>query len=282
MVKTLIEKEYPLITKDELNKINSIISTKCSDYFFLDFLRTTNGNVDDAISFFYLDEKLRTILVQYLMRFEIQIKSDFAKMVEHETKSKQFWKVNKYYLREARAKRPGKRSNYYLTKKNIESSMARMSFKTVGPLNYAAMYSISFGCFKTLFRYIDTQYKQSFIDKYTSHLNSQTFNLLYSYLDCIRLLRNRCAHGNHVITLKFKNDLNKYRNIVTDKSISPLPGQYISVFEAVILFLIKQLNCGEEFRKKLRTLFKKNNYSKLLSIYVGKHSLSSNTLDKIL
>ena len=282
MAKSLIEKEYPSITKDSLDKINRVISTKCSEYYFLDFLRTTNGNVNDAIKFFYLDEKLRTILVQYLMRFEIQVKSDFAKMVEHETRSKQFWKVNKYYLPEARAKRPGKRSNYYLTKRNIESSIARMSFKTIGPLNYVAMYSISFGCFKTLFRYIDIQYKQSFIDKYTSHLNSQTFNLLYSYFDCIRILRNRCAHGNHVITLKFKNDLNNYRNIVSNQKVSPLPGQYISVFEAIILFLIKQLNCGDEFRENLNKLFKKNNYSELLSTYVGKHSLSINILDKIL
>ena len=282
MAKSLIEKEYPFVTKDELNKINKVITTICSEYFFLDFLRTTSGNVDDAIGFFYLDEKLRAILVQYLMRFEIQVKSDFAKMVEHETRSKQFWKVSKYYLPEARAKRPGKRSNYYLTKKNIESSMGRMSFNTVGPLNYAAMYSISFGCFKTLFRYIDIQYKQSFINKYTSHLSSQTFDLLYSYFDCVRLLRNRCAHGNHVITMKFKNDLNSYRNIVSNQNISPLPGQYISVFEAVILFLIKQLNCGEEFRRKLNNLFKKYNYSELLSKYVGKHSLSANTLEKIL
>lgn len=245
-------------------------------------MRTTNGDVDDAIGFFYLDEKLRAILVQYLMRFEIQVKSDFAKMVEQETRSKQFWKISKYYLPEARAKRPGKRSYYYLTKKNIEFSMARMSFKTVGPLNYAAMYSISFGCFKTLFRYIDIQYKQSFINEYTSHLRSQTFSLLYSYFDCIRLLRNRCAHGNHVITMKFKNDLNNYRNIVSDQRISPLPGKYISVFEALILFLIKQLNCGDEFRQRLNRLFKKHNYSELLCKYVGKHSLSTNILEKIL
>lgn len=155
--------------------------------------------------------------------------------------------------------------------------MSKMHFDTIGPLNYAAMYSISFGCFKTLFRYIDIQYKQSFIDKYTSHLNNHSFNVLYSYFDCIRIIRNRCAHGNHIITLKLKNDLNCHRKLVTNKLISPLPNEYVSVFEAVLLFIIKQSNCGKEFKQKLAELFKKYNYASLLTKYVGKHSLSAKT-----
>lgn len=279
MTKSLIEKEYPKVTKEELERIDDVISTKCSEYFFLDFLSTTDGNVKDAISFFYLDEKLRTILVQYLMRFEIQVKSDFAKMVENDTGSKQFWKDSKYYLPETRVKRHGKMSYFHKTKNNIEKSMKRMSFRTVGPLNYAAMYSISFSRFRALFRNIDLQYKQSFINKYTSHLNVHSFKLLDSYFDCIRILRNRCAHGNHVITIKLKNSFNGHLHIVDQEALSPMPGQYLSVFDAVLLFLVKQLNCGNEFKVVLSKLMKKYNYSGLLKRYKGKHSLSDKTPD---
>lgn len=233
------------------------------------------------LHFFYFDEKLRTILVQFLMRFEIQVKSDFAAIVEKETRSKKFWCVSKYYLAGLRAKRPGKRSNFYLTKKNIQNYIGRMSFKTIGPLNYAAMYSISFGCFKTLFRHIDLKYKQPFIDKYSSHLNVKSFDLLYAYFDCIRLLRNRCAHGNHIITMKFKNELNCHKKIVTNPKFNPIGNGYISVFEAVLFFLIKQLNCGDEFKNKLKKLFMQNNYLQLLSKYKGRHSLSPDVVKKI-
>ena len=93
-----------------------------------------------------------------------------------------------------------------------------MKFRTIGPLNYVAMYCLSFGGFKTLFRYIDVKYKESFIERYTSHLKTNVFSVLYAYLDCIRLLRNRCAHGNHIVTLKFKNDLNPYKYLVSNNS----------------------------------------------------------------
>lgn len=281
MSKSLIRKEYPLITTSELRKIKKYIANKCSEYYFLGFLRCSNGNVNDALGFFFLDEKLRALLAQYLMRFEIQVKSDFASMVEKATKSKQFWKVNKYYTPTARLRRPGKKTIFCVTKNNVQGYIDRMKPLTVGPLNYVAMYSISFGCFKTLYTYIDTTYEQKFIDKYTSHLPIHTYDILLQYFECIRILRNRCAHGNHIITKKFAEQLrnNGGRHII-DAGATPLPGRYLSYFEAILLFLIKQLSCGREFKKELKKLIK--SFSSLLVAYPSRHSLSTDTVAKIL
>ena len=252
MRKSLIQTQYPSVTKTELNKITKHISNKCSEYYFLGFMRCSNGNVDHALGFFFLDERLRALIAQYLMRFEIQIKSDFATLVEKATRSKQFWKVNKYYTPTARIRRPKKKTIFCVTKKNIENSIDRMKPSTIGPLNYVAMYSISFGCFETVYRYIDTSYEQKFIDKYTSHLPVHTYGLLLSYFESIRVLRNRCAHGNHIITKKFVDDLHKHGGVnIVNAHNAPLPGAYLSYFETLLLFLIKQLNCGNEFRKEL-------------------------------
>ncbi len=281
MPKSLIRKEYPSVTAAELRKINSYISNKCSEYYFLGFLRCSNGNVNDALGFFFLDERLRALLTQYLMRFEIQIKSDFAKMVEKATRSKQFWKVSKYYTPTARLRRPGKRSFFYITKNNVQNSIDKMSPLTIGPLNYVAMYSISFGCFETVYRYIDTAYEQDFIDKYTSHLPVHTYDMLLHYFECIRVLRNRCAHGNHIITKKFADQLFKYGGrYIINNAYSPMTGVYLSYFETVLFFLIKQLSCGNEFRKELKKLIK--DFSTLLATYPSRHSLSANTVSKIL
>lgn len=274
MAESLLKTEYPSITTSEMNKIIKNIHGKCSEYYFLDFLRCADGNVKDAIKFFYLDEKLRSLLIKYLVRFEIQLKNDFAETVQNATGSKKFWAIKRYYLPEARAKRRGKKSKFERTKKNINSCINRLKFKTMGPSNYVAMYSISFGAFKTLFRYIDLQYKTDFINKYTTHLSRHDFNILYAYFDCIRIIRNRCAHGNHIITAKLRRDLNTHINLVNNERNSPKPGSYITVFETSLLFMIKQLNCGNELRRELLSLFNKN--LTLLKTYSGKHSLSSN------
>lgn len=282
MAKSLIRKEYPLITCAEYKKIMNVISLKCSEYYFLGFLRCSNGNVDDAINFFFLDEKLRALLTQYLMRLEIQLKSDFASMVEKETRSSQFWKVKKYYSASAKTKMPGeKRTNFYKTKSKIQEEIDRISPVTIGPLNYVAMYSISFGSFAALFRQIDSTYKQTFVDKYTSHLSVHTPSLMFKYLNCIRVLRNRCAHGNHIITKKFVDALAKNGGIsLTNTTNNPIPGRYVSFLESILIFMIKQLSCGKQFKFKLKTIL--NSYTSLLARYPSRHSLASDTVSKIL
>ena len=53
------------------------------------------------------------MLTQYLIRFEIEIESDFAKMVSYSTNSSCFWKEKKFYIEEAKHPEPkGKTSSY--------------------------------------------------------------------------------------------------------------------------------------------------------------------------
>ena len=80
----------------------NFIEGKCSQYYFLDYLRTTNGDVEDAIKFYVLDDRLRSLLSQYLIRFEIQLKTDFAETVQESTRCASFWKKRKFYIPEAR------------------------------------------------------------------------------------------------------------------------------------------------------------------------------------
>lgn len=156
-----------------------------------------------------------------------------------------------------------------------------MSHVTIGPLNYVAMYSISFGCFETIYRYIDTSYEKDFIDKYTSHLPVHDYGLLLNYFDCIRTLRNRCAHGTHIITKKFADELlKKGGNFLIAPANSPLSGQYVSMFETILIFLIKQLSCGIEFKRELKKLL--ISFNDLLIKYPSRHTLATDTVSKIL
>lgn len=278
MLKHLIKNEYKTLKPSEVKKATDFIKGKCSEYYFLDYLRCTNGNIDDAIEFYLLDDKLRSLFVQYLIRFEIQIKTDFVQMVQDSTHSSSFWNKRKFYLPDARHPRVrGRASKFYLMKKKIASNMARLSFNTMGPANYAAMYSSSFGTFQELFKLIDTPYKILFLNKYTSNMKRHDFQALNVFLEAIRRIRNRCAHGNHIITLKMVNDLNNLRSATTRNLLNA--NYHLTVMEAVIIFLIGQLNCGIEFKQRLISIISK--HSELLIKYNGKHSLSANTINKI-
>lgn len=59
MKETLIKEEYPFLEESDIKKITSFISGKCSQYYFIDYLRCSNANVDDVIEFYLLDDKLR-------------------------------------------------------------------------------------------------------------------------------------------------------------------------------------------------------------------------------
>lgn len=280
MLKYLIKNEYKTLKPSDVKKATDFIAGKCSEYYFLDYLRCTNGNVDDAIEFYLLDDKLRSLFTQYLIRFEIQIKTDFVKMVQDATHSSSFWNKRNFYIEEARHPgKNGKASNFSRMKKHIRNNMSRMSFLTMGPSNYAAMYSSSFGTFQELFKFIDLQFKTEFINSYTSHLNVHSYKILNAYLESIRRIRNRCAHGNHIISLKMVNDLNSLRSTLFSKDSSPNPNYHLTVMEATIIFIIKQLTCGSEFKSRLVSLL--NKYDAILIKYNGKHSLSGNTIDKI-
>lgn len=273
MLKHLLKKEYPTIKRSDYQKAVDFIAGKCSQYYFLDYMRTTNGNVDDAIELYLLDDRLRSLLTQYLIRFEIQLKTDFVDCVQASTRCTSFWSKRKYYLSEARNPgKNGKPSIFFKIKKHILSNISRMRFVSMGPSNYAMMYSSSFGTFQELFKLIDRPYKAPFIVRYTLNLSHNDFRTLNAFLEAIRRVRNRCAHGNHVVTLKMVNELNSLRQTLTRPMLFPGNRYHFTVMEAMLFFVTNELNCGNEFRSKLNALVTK--HFPLLSKYPGKTSVT--------
>lgn len=257
----------------------NFIEGKCSQYYFLDYLRTTNGDVEDAIKFYVLDDRLRSLLSQYLIRFEIQLKTDFAETVQESTRCASFWKKRKFYIPEARTtSSKGKISKYRLMCKKIRANIAHLSFSSMGPANYVAMYATSFGTFQDLFKLIDSPHKAAFIQKYTTQLRANDYRTLNGYLEAVRRIRNRCAHGNHVVTLKMVNDLNNLRRTIIRGAPVSVNG-YVSVMEATLVFIIEHLNCGDEFKEKLMSIM--TEYRDILVKYAGRHSLSAQSIEKV-
>ncbi len=276
----LILSDYPNLSVDDINKVSRFLSTKCSEYRFIDFMRCSKGNVKDAIEFFKFDDALRALLIQYLIRFEIQVKTDFVREVEAATGSNSFWDNPLYYFKSSTTPyyHDGK-SKFDKIKDDIIKNINRYAFNTPGPSDYRALMFSSFGSFHNLFKNIDLPYKKKFIDKYTLKLPVHNYYVLNGYFSAIQAIRNRCAHGNHIVTIKLKNQLNAHISLI-HKTNSPKPKINISVFDAVLIFLINVLNCGGEFKGKLKKIITK--YNGILSRYPGNYVFSINIINKIL
>lgn len=271
MSKSLISASYPELSNEDVKKIKRKISDKCSEFYFLDFLKTTRGNIGDAYCLFNFDERLRCLLLKYVLRFEIQIKYDFVSCVANATGDDHFWKNEKYYI----FKDP---NDFIRLKGKIEESFINLKTSPAEADSHAATYVMSFGTFVSVYKYINPRYKREFIKKYTKYLPQQDYNILHKYLLCMRALRNRCAHGTHIVSNSFVNQLSQYSLIKNSKYLKP-GMETMSIFELTLYFLMRSLHCREEFAKDLKKLLEKNEH--IYSKYGGKQSINPTIISKL-
>lgn len=267
----IIKSSYPNLSEEDIRFITNKVSNKCNYYYFLDFIKTTGGNVQDAYEMFKFDEQLRSILFKYLIRFEIQIKSDFVEYVSNETHSDHFWSDRSSYIFT-------RDEDFMALKEKIRESFKNLNISSKTENAYAAVYVMSFGTFITMFKKINPNYKRSFIKKYTRYLPVHSYDILYKYLLCLRALRNRCAHGTHIVSRSFLNQLYQHNAITkTDYIYKTMTG--LSVFELTIRYLMKTLTCGPEASKEIKRLLVK--YENVYKKYGGKQTINPSIVQKL-
>jgi abortive infection bacteriophage resistance protein len=275
----LIQTQFPNLSAADQATISKFIVHKCSEFYFIDFLQTTSGNVLDAIELFKLDERLRAVLIKYLLRFEIQIKNDFVQTLEKTTNSDSFWNDKQFYLPNFCVPRfqNGKSDFDYLLSK-ISESLSNLNMSSTGASDYAAFYAMSFGTFIRVFKQIKPVYKFPFSQHYTRYLPRHDFDTIHTYLLCIRALRNRCAHGNHLVSINLVNQLNQY-SLIKDSARVTNPALDCSEFELTLLFLFHNLICFRELIRDLHVVLLA--YEPVYSRYGGKQSINPTICAKL-
>ena len=239
--------------------------------YFLDFLKTTNGNIDDAYLLFLFDERLRCLLMKYVLRFEIQIKNDFVNVLLKNTNDNYFWSKKENYIF-----KDDKEFNNFINK--IEEAFKNLRVSSSTANSYEAAYVMSFGTFVSFYKNIKPSLKHEFIDAYTDFLPVHSFDVLHKYLLCLRSLRNRCAHGTHIVSQSFVNQLGQYNALTNEKNAIGKMNSY-SVFELTLYYMKKKLNCRNEFSKELKKLLMLN--EQVYSKYGGKQSINPTIIIKL-
>lgn len=271
MTYELIKKSFLELSDESLIALHNKISNKCSEYYFLDFLKTTNGNIDDAYLLFLFDERLRCLLMKYVLRFEIQIKNDFVNVLLKNTNDNYFWSKKENYIF-----KDDKEFNNFINK--IEEAFKNLRVSSSTANSYEAAYVMSFGTFVSFYKNIKPSLKHEFIDAYTDFLPVHSFDVLHKYLLCLRSLRNRCAHGTHIVSQSFVNQLGQYNALTNEKNAIGKMNSY-SVFELTLYYMKKKLNCRNEFSKELKKLLMLN--EQVYSKYGGKQSINPTIIIKL-
>ena len=268
----IITNEFPSLTSGQKAAITRFVNNNCSYYYFLNFIRITNGNVKDAISLYHFDEDLREVILKFILRFEVQMKKDFINCVEKTNGQSSFWD-NPYLYNSSFTRMPhGRLSKFGENKRRIQKQINKMNFSSSGPINDRALYCSSFGCFIKIVDNIKQQYKNDFNDKYVGYINDSSREL-HKYLNCIRITRNRCCHSNHIVSKKFRYDISTNINLYRFSSL-PLTN-----FEKILYFIYKNLDNKKGFKEEILKVLTK--YSAVWLKYAGDHLLTNNTINNL-
>jgi abortive infection bacteriophage resistance protein len=264
------------LTKLDEDKISRFIGGKFSPYFFKNFLDIACGNVNDALLLYNFDSRLRIVLFMYILKFELLLRNDLVEKAEKAGASKTFWNDSSYFIKSSTIVSPGKTiSKFDELQKNVREDISGKVFSNHPIQNENIFYSISYGRFLRFFELLDSPYKNDFVK---SHFNGvYDYEGLKQYLHGIRLIRNRCAHSNHIISPKFKIEY----KVMSFSIFSPEFGLVNTEFAKCLLFVYNNLKFDDQnsFRRDILTILDK--YQAVSNKYYRVHTIDFNLNDHL-
>ncbi len=216
---------------------------------------------EDAVSLYYFDHDLRNLLLPYLCRVEINLRTFIIYHVSHFYYKNPLWFVDTFVL-----------DNNFVT--NFKNSYANSIINNVTIKRHHQKYpKDDFApAWKTLeYATLGEIHKlcQSLLDitlqkNIAAHYEVRNIDVFNSYINTIRVLRNLCAHGHNIYDLSLQKSI-KAGNIPNMKGDEHhnLVGSL-----QVLLYLLSKISVHREqdLRKEIEELLKKNQTSNIYSI----------------
>lgn len=272
---SLIAKKNIHISDEDETILDNFIRTNCSYYYMINFLRITTGDVRKAIQLYFFDEQLRAILLKYILRLEIQMKKDFVDSVYSTTSDSCFWNNSKYFNKQfTTPKRNNTESLFDVVVKEIANRMKGMHYSSSSDKNQQAFYAMSFGSFIKFYSGMHLKYHFDFSEKYFIKGNPNLVEGLKRYLNNMRVIRNRCCHSNHLVSVKLKNDLIFHASLLLGYI-----GDQNNEFEKTLYFIYSRLDNKESFKDELIEAL--TTYEPYWKPYCRKHLLPLTIMEDI-
>lgn len=205
---------------------------------------------EDALDLYYFDSDLRMLLLRYITRIEINLRTYITYYVSNQYKNSPCWFVDNSFMQ------PNFIDSFnteIYTEKFKKHPVISDHHKKYPKDTYAPAWKtlehMTFGAVFQLFLSIKDKNIQSAIAR---HYNVEKLTIFASYFNTIRYLRNQCAHGDVLFDMKLATPLKSGPagtfNSFTNSNI-------IGAIEVVKYFL-KQISKHryQDFRKQLDNL----------------------------
>ncbi len=203
---------------------------------------------EDVVALYYFDQDLRHLLMRYIYRIEVNLRTRLIYTVSNANPSSPTWfvdpaVVNKGFIDEFDNK------IYSTVSKNfiIQRHHLRYLNDRYAPA-WKTIEFMTFGNICTLYENIKSEdLKQQVANNYGLR-NIKTFR---NYINTIRVIRNACAHGNHICDLQLSQG-------ITKGPISTFPDSNRHDICGILLVLIFMLeSISDNRRNELVNEFKR-------------------------
>ncbi len=211
-----------------------------------------NTKIEYAVALYYLDFDLRHILIRYLTRIEIALRTAIIYYISNKYKNSPTWFVDKSVVTSEYAN--GFNTSVYISIIN-KPVIARHHKKHINDKFAPAWKTIEF---MTLGEVIVLYQNLKMIDdklKISEHFGVKKTSVFENYLETVRVVRNLCAHGNVLFDLKLHKRVKRGPASWEQKT----NGFDLKAAISVISYLLRQIstNREKEMKEQIKTVVEK-------------------------
>lgn len=227
-----------------------------------------NTNFDDAVKLYYFDFNLRSILLKYLSRVEINFRTILTYLVSNEYEDSPTWfvdptVVNRSYIAKFD-------DNVYKPKFKRNPTIAR-HHRTHLNDRYAPAWKtvefMTFGAVVTLYHSLNNiELKQRIAKEF--HINR--VEVFENYLNVILDIRNVCAHGNILFDYSPSRSIRRGPAMMQDVGVN----QNLNGVLKVVCYFINEVSVHryDNFIEEVYKLLSKDSYSEVVKNIIKKIS----------
>lgn len=216
---------------------------------------------DDSVNLYYFDHDLRNILLPFLSRIEINMRTFVIYHISHAYKNNPLWFVDTSVLNHDFVTHFQKS---YL--ENIKNNTAIRHHHIKYPRDWVApawktLEYATLGDIIMLCKNLKNNNLQLDIAK---HFGIRNLDVYYSHLGTIRVLRNLCAHGHNIFDLKLQKSIKRGPLV----NMSSSDHHNLNGALLVLLFLLSKVSIHREqdLKNEISKLLDKNKSLKIWSI----------------
>ena len=224
-----------------------------------DFKKGTRFN--DAVDLYYFDHDFRKILLPFLCRIEVNLRTFVIYYISNYYKDNPLWFIDANNVEEDFI-------SYFKTKYDTDikkNDAIKHHHKKYRQDKFApAWKTLEYATFGDIIRLCQNLKENNLQNQIAKHYEIRNVKVFDNYFGTIRLLRNMCAHGHVIFDLKLQKSIK--RGIIYDLQDSDYHNIIGTV--KVLCYLLSQIsnNREKELKKNLCKLLEDNKEKKFFEI----------------